>query len=167
MKRCQGNLPCGRLTNSSPEFQSTYGSTSDEEFVTLLYQNVLDRTPSEVEIEYWTGRIDGGMDRSKVVFFFVDSPEFRTQTEPGFQAFVQAYGPDDVIDPGPGDAVVSGGLWVDTFDFTDDMLASEVIVTDVEAWDRLDFSSFGPPRNRFWPQWRRWKLADTCHVPQS
>ena len=48
-----------------------------------------------------------------------------------------------MLDPGAGDAVVAGGLFADTFVFTDDAVASTVTVTDVEVWDTLQFNGFG------------------------
>lgn len=127
----------------SLEFSNTYGSTNTEQFLTLLYQNVLNRAPSQTEIDNWTAHINGGQSRAEVVFGFANSVEFIRNTGPGLSAFVQANGPDDMLDPGPGDAVVSGGLWADTFVFTDDGEASTVTVTDLEPWDVLDFTDFG------------------------
>lgn len=53
------------LANSfidSAEFISLYGeNTSDEEFVTLLYNNVLDRDPDEAGMEYWMNEFEAGM----------------------------------------------------------------------------------------------------------
>ncbi|WP_421907401.1 DUF4214 domain-containing protein [Mameliella sp.] len=129
---------------ASPEFQSTYGSaSSDTEFVTLLYLNVLQRAPDAAGLQGWIDALQGGMERSKVVGFFLSSPEFVNGTRDDMVAWMQARFLDDVLDPGQGDAVVSGGAYADTFVFTDDGAASEVIVTDVEAWDALDFSDFG------------------------
>ncbi|WP_141194967.1 DUF4214 domain-containing protein, partial [Maliponia aquimaris] len=128
---------------ASPEFQATYGTTTNTEFVTLLYQNVLKRAPDTGGLNGWVAALDGGMERSKVVGFFMGSPEFVNGTRADMVAWMQARFPDDVLDPGPGDAVLSGGAYADTFVFTNDGQASEVIVTDVEAWDTLDFSGFG------------------------
>ncbi|ODM46054.1 hypothetical protein A9320_08560 [Ruegeria sp. PBVC088] len=147
-----GSLSSGNMTlpqviesfMASPEFQSTYGAaTSDTEFVTLLYLNVLKRAPDAGGLQGWIDALEGGMERAKVVGFFLSSLEFVNGTRDDMVTWMQARFPDDVLDPGPGDAVVSGGAYADTFVFTNDGQASEVIVTDVEAWDTLDFSDFG------------------------
>lgn len=126
----------------SQEFQNTYGSTDTVQFLTLLYQNVLNRNPGQTEIDNWTTRIDDGMTRAEVVLSFVNSTEFINNSQPGFLAFIAAHGPDDVLVPGAGNAVLSGGLWSDTFIFESDGTPSTVTVTDLEAWDALDFSDF-------------------------
>ena len=83
------------------------------------------------------------MSRDEVVQRFMSSPEFVIGTEADLLAYIASFGPDDVIAPGAGDAVVSGGLFADTFVFTDDAIASTVTVTDVEVWDTLQFTGFG------------------------
>ena len=51
-------------------------------------------------------------------------------------------GPDDVLEAGTGDDVLSGGLYSDTFVFDrgDD---GTHLVADLERWDRVDLSDFG------------------------
>ena len=41
---------------ASPEFQATYGSLSNSQYVALLYQNILGRTASQPEIDFHVGR---------------------------------------------------------------------------------------------------------------
>ena len=60
---------------ASPEFQATYGQLSDEAFVELLYQNVLDRSAAADEIAYHVGRMQSGASRSDIVVGFSESPE--------------------------------------------------------------------------------------------
>lgn len=128
---------------ASAEFQATYGATTDVQFVTLLYQNVLKRPPDGGGLGGWLDHLDGGMSREEVVGHFMASPEFASATRAGFAAYMRGQGPDDVLDPGAGDAVLSGGLGADTFVFTSDGAASTLLVTDLEPWDQLAFSGFG------------------------
>ncbi len=63
---------------SSPEFQSTYGSLSDRQFVTLVYRNVLDRDPDQVGLDHWLGAMESGdLSRGGVMLAFSDSAEFK------------------------------------------------------------------------------------------
>ncbi|MPQ95899.1 DUF4214 domain-containing protein [Thioclava sp. JE_KL1] len=67
---------------NSPEFQSNYAETSDSEFLTLLYQNVLDRDPDDGGLTYWLDQLDQGVkSREEIVLGFSESPEFRDSTE--------------------------------------------------------------------------------------
>ena len=42
---------------ASPEFQLTYGSLNDSQYVTLLYENVLGREPDPTGLATWTGNL--------------------------------------------------------------------------------------------------------------
>jgi len=61
---------------NSPEFQGVYGPLTDEQFVDLLYQNVLDRSATPDEIAYHVGRLESGASRADVVVGFSESPEY-------------------------------------------------------------------------------------------
>lgn len=64
---------------ASPEFTATYGSLSDKAYVERIYENVLDRTPTDKEVSYWTGYLaNGAHDRGDVLQYFSDSAEFRS-----------------------------------------------------------------------------------------
>jgi len=43
---------------ASSEFQAKYGSKSNEQFVTLIYQNIFDRDPDAGGLAFWTKRLD-------------------------------------------------------------------------------------------------------------
>lgn len=128
---------------ASAEFQNIYGEANNAEFVTLLYQNVLKRAPDPGGFNSWVTNLEGGTPRETVVGGFMASQEFIQGTEVELRAYINGFGSDDVIDPGVGDAVVSGGLFADTFVFMDDGIASSVEVTDLEVWDTLRFEGFG------------------------
>lgn len=60
----------------SPEFKATYGNATNEEFVNLLYRNVLDRSADAKGLARWTGDLENGKSRAEVVLGFSQSPEF-------------------------------------------------------------------------------------------
>ena len=122
----------------SEEFALTYGEATDAEFVTLLYQNVLGRTPDEAGQAGWLNNINQGMSREEVVSFFVDSQEFIRDTTQDLISYMRGFGVDDVLEGGGGDDILQGGRGSDVFVF--DMEGhGEDIVTDFELWDTLQF----------------------------
>ncbi|SFB04229.1 Hemolysin-type calcium-binding repeat-containing protein [Poseidonocella pacifica] len=127
---------------SSAEFVSSYGSTSDNEFITLLYNNVLNRTPDPGGLETWLGRLSDGMARTEAVLRFSDSVEFRARSEPLMKEWLRDLGTDDTLDGGSGSNVLVGGVLSDCFVFraSDEGQHS---VLDLEAWDTLEFEGFG------------------------
>ena len=73
---------------NSPEFQSIYGATSNSAFVTLLYNNVLERDPDEGGLSYWLGQLESGnLSREQIVMGFSESAEFRDSTAGSSLAF--------------------------------------------------------------------------------
>ena len=69
---------------NSAEFQATYGSTSNEDFVTLLYNNVLGRSPDSGGFTHWTTLLNNGfMSREQVVLNFSESLEHINSTQEG------------------------------------------------------------------------------------
>lgn len=127
----------------SREFQSTYGATTDVEFVTLLYRNVLGRAPDPDGLAHWAGHLGAGTrDRTQVVEAFAQSPEFIRATTLPLRDWMRSRGADDLLDGGPGDDILAGGLFSDTFVFR----AGEpghYRVIGYESWDRLSFEGFG------------------------
>jgi hypothetical protein len=65
---------------SSSEFKTTYGSLSNSAFVTLVYQNVLDRAPDTSGYNYWLGKLNTGYPRGSVMTGFSESSENITAT---------------------------------------------------------------------------------------
>ncbi len=61
---------------SSAEFVRTYGSLSNSEFVTLIYNNVLGRNPDSAGLSHWTSLLDAGVSRAEVSEGFIESAEF-------------------------------------------------------------------------------------------
>jgi hypothetical protein len=67
--------------SGSPEFKSTYGNLSDEQFVRLVYRNVLGREGTTADIEYWTGQITGKKDsRGGVMALFSKTKEYKDRS---------------------------------------------------------------------------------------
>jgi serralysin len=126
----------------SREFQNSYGDTTNEEFVTLLFNNVLDREPGAQGLRAWTAALDdGSLSRTEVVEGFVQSREFITSSADGLESFMRG-NPDDDLNGGAGNDVLFGGFGADSFDF----LAADSgqnSVAALEAWDTVDLSSFG------------------------
>ena len=62
---------------ASPEFIRKYGeSPSDNDFINLLYTNVLGRTPPDADVAWYQERIDSGLyDRPQLLVNFAESPE--------------------------------------------------------------------------------------------
>lgn len=67
----------------SEEFRNTYGTNiSDSQFLTLLYQNVLNRAPDQVGLDGWLGRLGSGTERKEVLFGFSESAENKATVAP-------------------------------------------------------------------------------------
>jgi Ca2+-binding RTX toxin-like protein len=60
----------------SAEFQSLYGTNpSNNQFVDLLYQNVLGRNPDAGGYAYWNAMLSNGLSRADVLAYFSESSE--------------------------------------------------------------------------------------------
>ncbi|EPX83297.1 protein of unknown function/Hemolysin-type calcium-binding repeat (2 copies) [Rubellimicrobium thermophilum DSM 16684] len=128
---------------ASREFQLRYGATDDRQFVTLLYNNVLDRAPDPGGLAHWTGQLASGqMTRPEVVRGFAESREFQTKTAAEMKAWMRAQGPDDRLNGGPGSDVLHGGIGADSFVFSR-ADAGHHRVADLQSWDWLEFHGFG------------------------
>ncbi len=65
---------------SSQEFQNRYGNLTNEQFVTLLYWNVLERAPDSGGFVYWTNQLNSGrMTRGEVMLGFSESQEYKNK----------------------------------------------------------------------------------------
>ncbi|WP_335949151.1 DUF4214 domain-containing protein [Salipiger bermudensis] len=126
----------------SAEFNEIYGNTSNEEYVTALYENALDRDPDAQGLANWTARLDEGASRAEILIGFAQSPEFSAKTVSDMNAWVMAQDTDDVLMGNGGDNTLSGGVLSDRFVFSTDTDSSHT-VTDLESWDVLDFTAFG------------------------
>ncbi len=64
----------------SPEFQARYGALSNEQFVHLVYTNVLQRQPDAGGLAYWVGLLASGTPRGTAMVGFSESVEFIKST---------------------------------------------------------------------------------------
>jgi serralysin len=62
------------FTNST-EFLNRYGNPDNQTFVTLLYKNVLGRTPDAAGLTNWTNALAAGMNRADAILGFSESVE--------------------------------------------------------------------------------------------
>lgn len=66
----------------TPEFKTMYGSLDNGAFVDLVYTNVLGRTPSPGDRQYWKSELDSGRrTRGGVMIGFSESPENKTKLQ--------------------------------------------------------------------------------------
>ncbi|KIQ37533.1 hypothetical protein RT97_00125 [Variovorax paradoxus] len=103
----------------SAEFQSTYGTLNNSQFVSLLYRNVLGRDADAGGLAAWVNALNNGTSRASVVVGFSDSPEFRSTTAPGQATYMAStFGSwSDDLRGGSGSNTLLGGRGADTFIF--------------------------------------------------
>lgn len=79
--RGQGVRTMSQAFTFTPEFKRQYGALSNGDFVRLVYQNVLGRSPDAAGYAYWKGQLDGGrQNRGTVMVQFSESAENRTRS---------------------------------------------------------------------------------------
>jgi hypothetical protein len=68
---------------ASAEFNNTYGSLTNQQFVTALYSNVLSRTPDPAGYAGWVNILNSGQEsRGDVLIGFSESPENHANVDP-------------------------------------------------------------------------------------
>ncbi|WP_335948625.1 DUF4214 domain-containing protein [Salipiger bermudensis] len=132
----------------SPEFQATYGDLDNSAFVTLLYNNVLDRDPDANGLDTWVNRLEEGWTRAEVVRGFSQSTEFVEKTAAPFADWNRGidhgtgWAEHDWIVGGSGFNIMAGGLFSDGFSFNQEDDGSHVVL-DLEPFDYIHFDNFG------------------------
>lgn len=128
----------------SQEFETTYGSLNDTEFVTLLYNNVLDRAPDTAGLQAWLDLLASGSSRAEIVLGFSESAEFISSSAAGFQAFMPIAYPElaDTLSGGSGDDNLFGGRGVDVFSFDAAEDGSNSVFA-FDAYDIIQLTNFG------------------------
>lgn len=85
----------------SPEYNARFGGLDNDDFVELLYTNVLGRAADAGGLARWTADLDSGATRAQVVLGFSDSAELITAIAPAARAFAENSAPmnwsDDVF----------------------------------------------------------------------
>jgi hypothetical protein len=76
---------------ASQEFINRYGTSSDSDYVTQLYQNVLGRAPDPGGLAHWTGMLAGGATRGQVLTGFSESQEGIRLFAPTLRTFLSYY----------------------------------------------------------------------------
>lgn len=64
----------------SSEFAARYGALADDDFVDLVYRNVLTRDPDAGGRRYWSDQLKGGTRRGDLMVGFSESTEFESTT---------------------------------------------------------------------------------------
>lgn len=74
----------------SQEFQALYGpAVSNEQFVTLLYQNILHRAYDQAGYDYWLTELNGAEgDRGIMIVSFADSQEYIAATQTAIASYL-------------------------------------------------------------------------------
>ncbi|MFT8243436.1 DUF4214 domain-containing protein [Roseomonas sp. BN140053] len=67
---------------NSPEFLARYGGLDDTGYINRLYNNVLDRTASQSEVNYYLDQLGQGASRQQLLANFSESPENIQKTTP-------------------------------------------------------------------------------------
>ncbi len=79
-----GNLSIAGGFTQSAEFINNYGSLTNNQFVTQLYANVLDRSPDPSGLSDWVGQLSRGTTREHVLIGFAESVEAIANATVGF-----------------------------------------------------------------------------------
>lgn len=78
--QCASLLDITWSFGSSIEFQNRYGNLTDEQYLNLVYANVLGRLPDDEGRRYWLGLLASGeLTRSEVMLYFSLGREFRNR----------------------------------------------------------------------------------------
>lgn len=117
----------------SKEFQNKYGSVSDPEFVTLLYNNVLGRDPDLEGLDHWVARLESGQSRGSILVGFSESPEYRRTSQSEVNVLMATAG---MLRRSPGGS--SYASWVSRFDDGENRVALILdILSSPEYSDRF------------------------------
>jgi hypothetical protein len=73
---------------NSQEFGLRFGSPTSDEFVRIMYRNILLREPSNGEVAFQVAALNSGLTRVQMAENFLNSAEFRTGTAPRLTAFL-------------------------------------------------------------------------------
>ena len=128
----------------SVEFITTYGSLNNSEFVTLLYNNVLNRAPDQSGLAGWVDSLDAGTAREAIVIGFSESAEFKESSASDLELFLETGLPSglDTLDGGAGENDLLATFGKDVFVFEQADLATNTVY-GLDIADSLSFLGFG------------------------
>lgn len=75
----RGPVSVANSFTASSEFQTKYGQLTDDDFVTLIYQNVFGRDPDPSGRSYWLGKLQH-VGRGQMLYELSNSSEYRSDT---------------------------------------------------------------------------------------
>ena len=79
----RAGTPLNTISNAfaaSPEFLTRYGQLNNTDFVTLVYNNVLNRPPDAGGLAFWVGQLNSGtLTRGQVMLAFSESVEYKSK----------------------------------------------------------------------------------------
>jgi hypothetical protein len=76
----------------SSEFTNRYGALNNDEFVNLIYTNVLGRAGDQGGIDYWTDQLDrGAKTRGQVMVGYSESNEYKAATRNRVNTIITTY----------------------------------------------------------------------------
>ena len=132
---------------NSAEFTLTYGNINtltNTQYITLLYNNVLNRAPDASGLSFWQNLLSNGMSRAEALLNFSESAEHINIMAGGLNTFMhtQAASWNDVLTGGTGDDYLTGGRGADTFVFSASTAGNDHVY-GFERIDNLTFSGFG------------------------
>jgi Ca2+-binding RTX toxin-like protein len=136
----------------SAEFISKYGANpSNADFVTLLYQNVLNRLPDAAGLAFWVNQLDAGtISRPEVLIGFSESVENKANVLPAIENGI-AYQPTVSTAGTPGADQLVGAAGADNCSA---LAGRDVLIglggDDIlDGGEGLDTAGYGGPRGRY------------------
>jgi len=110
-KRWAGTSPVwiANYFTASSEFDRRYGSLSNDQFVTQIYQNVFGREPDPSGRAYWVNKLNGGTGRGRALYEWSNSSEYRRKTDTPVRIITTRFGLLRAV-PSPGEITASEPL---------------------------------------------------------
>jgi uncharacterized protein (DUF1800 family) len=85
--QARGLTPVANAFATAPEFVATYGQLTNDQFVRMIYRNLLGRDAEAAGLAYWRGELDAGrVTRGAAMVAFSESAEYRARI--GSRVFV-------------------------------------------------------------------------------